>query len=50
MVHNGIVEVDHTRPTNVSKLEDFIPSQWFGPNLDGTNTKNKKNVSHLLIF
>ena len=44
MVHNGNLEVDHVRPKEVSSLEDYLPSQWFGPNLDGTKTKDKTNA------
>ena len=45
MVHNGNLEVDHVRPKEVASLEDYVPSQWFGPNLDGTKTKDKTNAS-----
>lgn len=45
MVHNGNLEVDHVRPIEVASLEDYLPSQWFGPNLDGTKTKDKANAS-----
>ena len=44
MMHNGVIEVDHVRPQEVANLEDYLPSEWFGPNLDGTRTKNKTNV------
>ena len=44
MVHNGNMEVDHVRPEEVASLEDYLPSQWFGPNLDGTKTKDKTNA------
>ena len=44
MMHNGVIEVDHVRPQEVANLEDYLPSEWFGPNLDGTKTKNKTNV------
>ena len=30
MVHNGMLEVEHTRPEMVGRLDDFVPSQWFG--------------------
>ena len=45
LYHDGILEVDHIRPEQVSQLEDYLPSQWFGPNLDGIKTKNKDNVN-----
>ena len=45
MVHNGNLEVDHVRPEEVASLEDYLPSEWFGPNLDGTKTKNKTYAS-----
>ena len=45
LVHNGVVEVNHIRPQEVANIEDYLPSEWFGPNLDGTKTKNKTNVS-----
>lgn len=48
MVHNGNLEVDHVRPEEVASLEDYLPSQWFGPNLDGTKTKDKTNASFIL--
>ena len=48
MVHNGNLEVDHVRPEEVASLEDYLPSQWFGPNLDGTKTKDKTNASFVL--
>ena len=44
MFHNGNIEVNHTRPSEVSGLEDYIPSEWFGPNLDGDFSKQRNNV------
>ena len=32
LMHNGIVEVEHVRPVEVSKIENYLPSDWFGPN------------------
>ena len=31
LMHNGIIEVEHTRPSEVNEVEDYIPSDWFGP-------------------
>ena len=45
LYHDGVLEVDHIRPEQVADLDDYLPSQWFGPNLDGTKTKNKNNVN-----
>ena len=47
MFHNGNIEVNHTRPSEVSGLEDYIPSEWFGPNLDGDFSKQRNNVNLL---
>ena len=41
MMHNGIIEIDHTRPKMVEQLEDFLPSQWFGPMKDGTKGEDE---------
>ena len=40
MMHNGEVEVDHTRPAMVAKLDDHLPSEWLEPMLDGSKTKD----------
>ena len=34
VMHNGNIEVEHIRPLEVSALQDFIPSIWFGPTID----------------
>ena len=39
MIHNGLVEVDHVRPLKVEELEDYLPSEWFGPKTDGDGKK-----------
>ena len=31
LMHNGILEVDHVRPEEVTQLDDYLPSSWFGP-------------------
>ena len=31
MIKNGILEVEHVRPIEVSEFEDHLPSDWFGP-------------------
>ena len=31
LMHNGIIEVDHVRPEEVTKLDDHLPASWFGP-------------------
>ena len=41
LVHNGMLEVNYTRPLEVQSLEDFIPSSWFGP-----YSSNKDNPNH----
>lgn len=35
LVHNGNLEVSHTRPSKVLSLDDYVPSDWFGPSLEG---------------
>jgi hypothetical protein len=40
LMHNGNIEVDHIRPTVVNDLEDILPSEWFGPMVDGSRTDN----------
>ena len=45
LIVNGQLEVSHVRPIQVADLEDYIPSQWFGPNLDGNYTGFRSNVS-----
>ena len=32
LMHNGIVEVEYVRPVEVSEFENYLPSDWFGPN------------------
>ena len=44
LMHNGVLEVDHVRPQEVAQLEDYLPSQWFGPMLDGIKRENLSNV------
>ena len=48
LVHNGELEVNHVRPVEVASLEDYIPSQWFGPNLDGDYSGTRNNVKFQL--
>ena len=38
LIHNGILEVDHVRPEEVSQLDDYLPSSWFGPFTENNGT------------
>ena len=38
LVHNGILEVDHVRPEEVTQLDDYLPSSWFGPFTENNGT------------
>ena len=38
LIHNGILEVDHIRPKEVTKLDDYLPSSWFGPFSENNGT------------
>ena len=49
LVHNGELEVSHVRPVEVASLEDYIPSQWFGPNLDGDYSGTRNNVKFEIL-
>ena len=40
MMHNGNMEVEHTRPQMVAELDDFVPSKWLGRMSDGSKTEN----------
>ena len=47
LMHNGVVEVEHTRPALVNEVDDFIPSQWLGRLEDGSRgilVLKKENV------
>ena len=35
LMHNGVIELNFRRPPEVSDLDDHIPAEWFGPNLNG---------------
>lgn len=35
LMHNGVIELSFFRPQEVSDLDDHIPAEWFGPNLNG---------------
>ena len=38
LIHNGILEVDHVRPEEVTQLDDYLPSSWFGPFTENNGT------------
>ena len=35
LMHNGILELNYTRPPEVGNLDDHIPTEWFRPNMNG---------------
>ena len=41
LMHNGNVEVEHTRPALVNEVDDFIPSQWLGRLEDGSKKEGE---------
>ena len=45
LMHNGIIEVDHVRPEEVTKLDDHLPASWFGPFRENNGTVR----SHFLL-
>ena len=45
LVHNGILEVNETRPIEVQNLEDFVSSSWFGPYTSCGNNDHQFQVS-----
>ena len=38
LMHNGMIEVDHVRPEEVTKLDDHLPASWFGPFTENNGT------------
>ena len=55
LMHNGIIEVDHVRPEEVTKLDDHLPASWFGPFTENNGTVKDltlypTNKAHLLKF
>ena len=50
MMHNGEVEVDHTRPAMVAKLDDHLPSEWLTPMQDGSKTKEEFLTRKGILF
>ena len=48
-MHNGVVEVDHTRPEVVRDLEDFLPSDWLGPMIDTSSTNYQARKGTLVM-
>ena len=49
LMHNGNIEVEHTRPDSVKDIEDFVPSQWFGRMEDGSKMENLTRRGILLL-
>ena len=45
LMHNGILEVDHVRPEEVSQLDDYLPSSWFGPFTENNGTVRPHSLS-----
>ena len=45
LMHNGILEVDHVRPEEVTKLDDYLPSSWFGPFTENNGTVRPDSLS-----
>ena len=45
LMHNGIIEVDHVRPEEVTKLDDHLPASWFGP-----FTENNGTVKDMTLY
>ena len=50
LMHNGIVEVEHVRPVEVSQFENYLPSDWFGPNSTIAMKKKCYGVSAMGSF
>ena len=49
LIHNGILEVDHIRPKEVTKLDDYLPSSWFGPFSENNGTVSLDSSLKLLL-
>ena len=45
LIHNGILEVDHVRPEEVTLLDDYLPSSWFGPFTENNGTVRTDSLS-----
>ena len=53
LMHNGILEVDHVRPVEVTQLDDYLPSSWFGPFTENNGTvryvSQSTNLRHIIL-